>query len=393
MNSTEEYQTRVKQFQTKLQDNNIDAAIFFHQEEIFYFTGTGVHGTLIIPSNHEPIFLVRINFERGKKESFVNDVRPSEGMKTLVAVMNELYPGKKLKVGISFDVTTLQFFANLKRNFDKYDFSDIQHLVWSMRLKKSEWEISKIKQAANISYRAFEKGVEALENGMTEIELLKIIEQYSSKFGDEGNMVQRGSQNRLPFGVVAFGENTSVISGSWLTMTGSGVSASRPYGSGNRKIKNNDVVVIDKGTHSEGYHADEARTFVYGKATDKQKELHKILNHILDETIEFIRPGITIADIYNKAEKVAFSYGFKDEFMALGQYQFKYVGHGIGLEMDEPPLVSAFNNTIVEPGMVLAIEPKIIFPNEFGLTLEDTVVVTETGNEIVTSFPRDIFEI
>lgn len=389
----DEYEKRIEKLQQQLQAEETDGAIFFHPEEIFYFTGSGVHSVLLVPSHQPPILLVRINFERGKKDSYIADIRPSQGMNTLIDVIEEVYGEKKVVLGLSFDVTTLQFYSRLKKSLPQATFVDVQKIVWSLRLIKSNWEVSQMKNTALISRKGFEQAIEALQEGMTEIQFLKTIEKITSSYGDEGNMIQRGSSNRLPFGVVAFGENTSVISGNWLTMTGSGSSPSRPYGAGNRKIAQGDLVVIDKGTVSKGYHVDEARTFVFGKANQKQKELHKIVNEILDHTIESIRPGKRVADIYSKAEEIAFSYDLNKEFMGLGQYGFKYVGHGVGLEMDEPPLVSSFNEMILEPGMVLAIEPKVIFPNQFGLTIEDTVLVTETGVEILTSSSRDTLEI
>lgn len=388
-----EFELRIEKFQSKLQEEKLDGAIFFHTEELFYFTGTGVNGTLIIPSQGTPILLVRINYERGKADGFLSDVRPSDGMSTLIEAVKELYGEKNIELGISFDVTNVHFFKNLERNFPQVTFKDVQQIVWSLRLVKSEWEISQIRKAAEISYKGFEHGRKALYEGMTEVQFLKAIEMITTSFGDEGNMIQRGSNNRLPFGVVAFGENTSVISGNWMTMTSSGRSPSRPYGASERKLSEGDLVIIDKGTVYQGYHADEARTFVYGKANEKQKELHKILNDILDRTLESIYPGQRIADLYFKAEKIAESYGYKDEFMGLGQYNFKYLGHGVGLEIDEPPLISAYNKTETVPGMILAIEPKIIIPNQFGLTLEETILITNSGMEVLTSYPRERFEI
>ncbi|USK35899.1 Xaa-Pro peptidase family protein [Bacillus sp. F19] len=388
-----EFTNRIKKLQRRLQNENIDGAIFFQQEEIYYYSGTGVNSVLIVPSDQNPILLVRINYKLGKKDSYISDVRPSMGIRSIIETLKEVYAERKIVLGLSFDVININLFHNLQRNIPNASFVDVQPFVWSQRMIKSDFEIAQINMAADISIKGFDHALSILYEGMTEIQLQKLIEEVTYSYGDEGNMIQRGSNNRLSFGVVVSGENTSIISGNWMTMTGLGRSAIRPYGAGNRQISKGDLIIIDKGTIYQGYHADEARSFVLGKANDRQKNLQKILIEVLDSTIDLIRPGVLVSDIYQKAEATATSNGYKEEFMGLGQYGFKYVGHGIGLEIDEPPLISAFNHTALKPGMVLAIEPKFIFPNEFGLTMEESVLVTDSGYEILTKFPRDRFEV
>jgi len=388
-----EFNQRIGKLQKSLQEQNLDGALFFQSEDIFYFTGTGVNSVLVVPSNQEPILLVRINVEKGRMDSLISDVRPSNGLTTLVDVVNQVLGEKKLALGISFDVINLSFYHQLQRQFSNAVFCDIQPIVWCLRLIKSDWEIAQIKAAAEISYKGIEGAIGILKEGISEIKFQKSIEQIKVFYGDEGNMIQRGSNNRLPFGVVAFGKNTSIISGNWMTMTSMGRSPSRPYGAGNDQLEKGDLVVIDHGTVYQGYHSDEARTFIYGKADKRHKYLHSVVNELLEMAISEIRPGVSISEVYLQVEKLADRYGIKDQFMGLEQYGFRYIGHGIGLEIDEPPLVSAFNKKVLEPGMVLAIEPKLIFKNEFGITQEDTIVVTESGCEVITSFPHDRFEV
>lgn len=393
MENRQEVEQRILLLQQKLQEQQLDGALFFHTEDVYYFSGTGVNSVLLVPSNGKPIQLIRINVEKGKNDSFIEDIRRSTGLKTVKETVLEVFGDRKIRLGLSFDVISLSFFQQWRRQLTNVEFHDVQKTVWSLRTIKSPWEISQIKAAAEISCKSLGEAIGYLESGISEIQFQKTIELVKSRFGDDGTMLQRADRNRLPFGVAVFGKNTGIISGNWITMTGEGISPGRPYGAGHYQLTEGDLVVIDHGTVFQGYHADEARTFLYGKKDHRKKYYHDILNDILEETIDFIRPGLSISEVYLKAEQKAASYGLKDQFMGLDQYGFRYLGHGVGLEIDEPPLISALSQQEVKHGMVLALEPKFIFKNEFGLTQEDTIVVTDTGCEVITHFPRGRFEV
>ena len=166
-----------------------------------------------------------------------------------------------------------------------------------------------------------------------------------------------------------------------------------PYGPSLRKVRAGDLVCIDHGTMYRGYHSDEGRTFVVGKARDKQKRLFDIVRRAQDAAIAQVRPGVPAAEVYRAAWRVARDAGYEEYFMAYGQYGVEYLGHGLGLEIDEPPLVGPKTTTLLEEGMTLALEPKLIIPGWGGVDLEDTLVVTGDGCEVLTQGKRELVEV
>ncbi|MFW5905593.1 MAG: M24 family metallopeptidase, partial [archaeon] len=141
-----------------------------------------------------------------------------------------------------------------------------------------------------------------------------------------------------------------------------------------------------------GYHVDEARTFVIGEPTDRHRRVHDVLEEALEAAAAAIEPGAPISDVYDAAKGVVADTPFAESFMGLDRVGFEYVGHMVGLDADEKPLITPWEETPIEPGMTFAIEPKVLLDEE-GLTLEDTIVATESGSRRMTTTPRDLFEL
>lgn len=147
---------------------------------------------------------------------------------------------------------------------------------------------------------------------------------------------------------------------------------------------------MNKGARLKGYHSDEARTFVFGEPTAEQRKYWNILMEIQDAALEAVKPGVCAAEVYEAAKKVALKNKCGDYFMGYGLQGVEYVGHGVGLEADEPPLISSKNRTFIEEGMTLALEPKLVIFGRYGMDLENTVAVTSNGSELLCDYPRKL---
>jgi len=379
---------RIQQLQHRLRDRDVDAAVLNHPPDVYYFAGTGTQASLVVPASGNPALLVRINLDRARRDATVDDVRPSMGRHTILEVIEEV--GAKT-IGMACDVVPARLIDGLEAGSDgTLPVVDISDAILSVRGRKDEDEIAAIEAAADISQTCLEAVPDIVEPGVTETELQSELEKIKRQHGAEPEMVNRGWNMWNNFGITAAGPNTAEVSGFWVTITGSGMHAGRPYGASTYEIQDGDVIIVDHGTIVDGYHSDEARTFVVGEGRPEVESDAEVLFECLAAAKEVVEPGAPVSAPYERAFDVATAHGREDEFMALSQYGMEYVGHGVGLEIDEPPMIAGFNDETFEPGMTVALEPKFIYPDEWGATVEDTVLVTEDGSRTLTNTQREL---
>lgn len=167
---------------------------------------------------------------------------------------------------------------------------------------------------------------------------------------------------------------------------------SHPYASNNR-IRMGDLVVVDLGLNYHGYHADVARTYVVGRADAKQKHLFDVVLEIQNTVLQAVKPGVKGSELFQVARETALRAGVEEFFQGYGELQGDYIGHGVGLELDEPPTIDSKCTTLIRENMTLAFEPKVIIPGWGAIDLEDTIRVTASGYEFLSSIPRELFEV
>jgi len=384
--------SRVDALQDRLRETGVDVAVVVDPRNKLYLTDSGTAGTLVVPACGLPVHLVRINVERGRADSAIEDVRPSGGYRSVLEVVDECCDATTPTVGLELDVLPAEHYESYRSEFSAGSVVDVAPEILRLRERKSELELERIEAAADISRSVLEAVPDVVESGTTELELQAELERVKRAAGGENGMGFRAWDQLMNFGVVVSGLNTATVSGYWLSMTGSGPSAAQPYGAGHRKIEAGDVIVVDHGTVHRGYHADEARTFVMGEATARQRAIHDVLADAMDAAVAQLQPGTPIGDVYRAAEAVAERAGYADRFMMPDAYDVDFLGHMVGLEIDEEPLLTPREARPIEPGMVVAIEPKIML-EEYGIDLEDTFVVTEDGPRRLTSTPQQLFEV
>ena len=380
--------SRIKRLQRQLDEQGIDFAVIKNPTDVYYFTGTGTQATLIVPNDGEPTLLVRINYERAKRDCYIPDIRRSRGRQSVVELLEQHDPET---VGMALDIVPEQLVEGLvEAPSTEMDVLDCSSSLLETRQQKGETEVDAIEEAAAISEECLTAVPDLLEPGITEGELQSELEKIKRRNGAEPEMVFRQWNASNNFGVLASGPNTAEISGFWITNTGTGMHDGRPFGSSTRTISEGDVFLVDHGTLVDGYHSDEARTYVVGEGRSDVERDIDILFECLAAAKEAVEPGVSAGAPFNAAKAVAAEYDRADAFMALGQYGIEYVGHGVGLAIDEPPMLSPFSDVTLEAGMTLALEPKFIHNDQWGATVEDTVLVTDDGYRTLTNSPREL---
>jgi len=189
------------------------------------------------------------------------------------------------------------------------------------------------------------------------------------------------------------GEHLAVRGGHGLVVTGAGLSPASPYGPSHRRIRPGDLVVLDIGATCGGYTADESRTYVVGQATPAQAALFEVALEVEEVVLAALRPGTSVADVYAAAETTV-ARSAPPPFAPGDLTLPGFVGHGVGLELDEPPVLWSREETRVEAGMVLAVEVEVSTP-AFGLMakMEDTVVVEADGPRLLTNADRRLIQV
>lgn len=381
-----EYQARIDRLRAGAVRDTADAAVILHPRDLIYFTGIETAAQLVVPAVGTPTHLVQLNLGRVRAEGPVGDVRPSSGLRTLRDVLRALLPSGG-RVGVTLDVLPHHYAQRLAAMADGFELVDISDTVMGLRAVKSAAEVDVIRAAAGISRRSFELARAVARPGVAEFELQLEMQRLERGSGADEWMTHRGWNTHLGWGILCSGPRTAEVSGHWMTETGTGPSAAQPYGAGRRRFREGDLVLIDRGVVLHGYHCDEARTLVVGEPDERQARYWQALQSVLSEAVAAIRPGQPVSGVYDAAARAAADVGVGDFFMTRASHDFAYVGHGVGLEIDEPPLVAPRSRMPLRAGMVLALEPKVIVPGWGGLTLEDMVVVTEEGAQRLTSSP------
>ncbi len=388
-----EYQSRIQKFQKIMSENNIKLAVFNQNADLFYFTGSVQPLYLLIPAAGKPAVSARKAVKRIKEEAGFIDLEFFNNSKDLFKILGKFNVRKGEKIGFTYDTTSFATVSRILQYFPEAESTDISWESRFLRCIKSPSEIGYIKEAGNVIKKLPELVMSHFKPGMTELELSVVIESFLRLNGD-GGIHNRQEAVRLLAGLCSSGVNSLTGSKFDGICGGAGISPVTPYGASMTRIEKNIPVIIDYAFSSNGYHVDQTRMFSWGKPSDTVLKAYNAMLKVEEAVFESLKPGTTWTSVYEKSLKKAEELGYAEIFMGLGQEKVKFVGHGVGLELDEPPLLAPKMDYTIEKGMVIAIEPKVAIPDTGIIGIEDTVIIGENGIENITDCPNDwlVFE-
>jgi Xaa-Pro dipeptidase len=385
-----EIEKRIGKFQLKLKEKEIEAAIIAQNVDLFYFTGTCQKGYLIIPAEGEPLFLVNKSLKRAREESPLADVRFLQSFGNLPAALQENIPGPK-RIGLELDVLPAHLYLRLQKIFPQAQLVDISMAIRKLRMLKSPYEIEIFRQGAEISRQMLQAVPRFLKAGKQEVVFAAEIECFLRSLGHQGAVRMRQFNQETFYGHIMSGENLTYPTFFDGPTGGPGLSPAYPQGPGWKKIQEDEMVLVDYLTVYQGYCVDSTRFFFLGNnVPDLLQKAHQVTLAIQDEVIKTAKPGVYCSEIYKLACQLAADSGFKDYFMGHGEDQAPFVGHGVGLELDELPFIADRQDYPLQEGMVFALEPKMIIPGLGATGVENTLLVTDQGLEKITVYPEDI---
>ncbi|MCF8127726.1 MAG: Xaa-Pro peptidase family protein [Deltaproteobacteria bacterium] len=384
-----EVYNRVQRFQKRLSAKGLDGALIVEKTDLYYFSGTKQDGHLFIPAEDEPVLMVRKDFERAVSESPLEEILPLPGYSVLPHLISKgggLYPRR---MGLEMDVLPASRYFLYQKLFPKAELVDVSRLIRETRMVKSDYEIARIRAAAEMADGMYEKIPEFLTTPRTELELSIWVEAYYRKRGHPGIVSTRGFNLDAIYGHIMAGRNAAMPSASPGPTGGKGLGPFYSQGAGWEEILPHTPILIDYCASLDGYVADSTRIFSIGELKPHLVDAHEVMLEIQATLMRLGVPGAKAEDLYRAALAIVEKNGLMEGFMGIPK-GVPFVAHGIGLELDEWPVIGKGSKTVLEAGMVIAMEPKAVFPGEGVVGIENTLLVTEKGLERVTRFPDGI---
>ena len=357
--------TKINQIQSYLKEHELDMAFITTPDNVFYFSQfkSNPHerllGVMIFQDATPVLVCPKMEVPDAINSGWQYDVighldtdQPFQLMKEKVHSNNVSVN----KVAIEKSHLTVERLEALQHVFPQAQFVRLDEKINDMRVIKDEMELEKLRKAARLADYAVEVGCKEIAEGKTEMQILTAIE---NAIKDKGYKM------------------------SFDTMVLSGPKTASPHGTpGERKIQKGDLILFDLGVEYEGYCSDITRTVAFGNVSDAQKEIYHLVRTANEKAIEAVKPGVSAMDIDKTARDVITDGGYGEDFSHR-------LGHGLGISVHEFPSMTGTNDLQLKAGMVFTIEPGI-YNNIAGVRIEDDVVVTETGVEVLTKYTKEL---
>ena len=376
---------RMKRFRARMdaENPNWELAAFFGRVNQYYFTGTMQDGLLLVPRAGEPVFWVRRSFERAGAESLFPDIRP---MKSFRDAAPAAAAAARQVIHLETELVPFALVQRFRKHFPGKEVASLDAPAARVRAVKSPYELAIMERCGAIHRRIMEDSVPTmLREGMNEAEFA--CELYSL-------MVREGHQGTVRFGMfnvdivvaqLGFGEN-SIYPTSFDGPGGCvGIGPAAPVlGSRDRKLQKGDLVFVDIGCGVDGYSTDKTMTYMFGRPlADEVIAVHRRCVELERRLASWLKPGAIPAEIYSQTMK-SLDPEFLKNFMGFGNRRANFLGHGVGLQIDEPPVIAEGFDEPLAGGMVLALEPKKGVPGVGMVGSENTYLVTPDGGRSLT---------
>lgn len=382
-----EIDNRIKGLQSRMGD--LDGALIFHAVNLCYFSGTSQDGLLYIPREGEPIAMARKSFERARQESPL-DVKPLKSLRTLKEDLGISSAGAK--IGLELDVLPYNNYTRVSKSLGDAKLVDVSEEIKHLRSVKSAFELELVKEAARILDAGIASIPDFIEEGMREIDVASRVESVMRSMGHQGSLRFRRFNSIVPLGHLMSGPEAAVPSFLASPTGGKGTSLLFPQGPGFRKIRRNEPIFADFAGIYNGYIADETRIISLGPLPAKLQDAFDASLEILEALSRELRPGRTGREIFKLSEAMGAELGYADFLGGPPDGKCGFVGHGVGLELDEYPVIGPLDHPI-QSNMTVAMEPKMIYPGIGVVGLEDTFLTSENGAVSLTKLPREIIQV
>jgi len=366
-----EYKNRVTRTQKLMGENNLEILLLTSPHNFRYFTGLDSYfwespsrpWFILLTQKNDPIAVVPSIGENALKKTWIKNIEtwesPNPDDEGITKLINVILSISKEKCSIGCEMGKESFlrmfikdFNKLTNSLPKHKFVDGSSIIWKLRMIKSDEEINKIKKITKIASKAFDNLYNEIYIGQSEIEITRIMKKKLLELGADYTLYMSCASGPGGYDQIICDPS-------------------------DRKLQNGDILVIDTGTTLDGYFCDFDRNFGFGKIDEKALKAYNLLWEATEMGIKAAKPGNTCKDINQVMQKTLKQNNSTNN---IGR-----MGHGLGLQLTEPPSIMSNDNTLIEENMILAIEPCLEYEPGKMLVLEENILITNNGNQILTS--------
>jgi Xaa-Pro dipeptidase len=375
-----ELEFRCSKLQKYMVADGLDAVIIVQNADLFYFSGTVQSGCLYIPATGQPLYMVRKEFSRARMESGLKEVVAFGSLKDIPDRLAEYGYPEPRRIGLELDVLPVNFLERFRKAYPTAKYVDATPIIRRVRMIKSAYEIHLLKDAADQVDVVFRRACEVIREGVTDLEVAAELEFAARKEGHQGLIRMRGFNSEIFYGQIFSGVDSAVPAYADTPLGGMGLNTSFGQSTGLKRIERNEPIVVDFAGCVDGYLCDQTRVFAIGGISNRLRKAYDDMLKIQERMKEITSAGTPWGSIYDECLALAGELGYADSFMGAAGAQVSFIGHGLGIEIDEYPFIArGFKDMTMEAGMVFAFEPKVVFPCEGAIGIENTFYLSSDG--------------
>ena len=382
-----EINLRIEAIRTCMASQGIDAILLTDNANIFYTLGRVVNGWTYIPAAGTPIYFIRR--PEGLKGDNVCHIHKPE---LIPAELEKLGYTLPTKLGLELGTTPYLTIERLKAIFPDAEIADASAVMRCVRAVKTDFELDLLRQSGIKHERVYQRIPHLFHTGMSDIELQIEIERVARLEGCLGQFRISGESMELFMANVLAGNNADNPTPYDFAMGGAGLDPSLPVGADGSIITPGMAVMVDANGNFTGYMTDMTRVYSCGELSSEAVKAHQCSIDICRELEKIGRPGTKASDMYARAVEIVRAAGLERHFMGYTQ-KAGFIGHGVGIEINELPVIAPRSRDILAEHNVLALEPKFVVPGVGAVGIENTYIVTTDGLEKITNSPEEIIDL
>lgn len=387
MKLSDDLKIRKNKLLQKIEETGADACLLTTNVNLFYITGCIYTGYYYLSKSGTEFNFVK----RANSTSLDNTIsirKPEQIVEEL------LKNGQKLpeKVLLETDAIPYNECKRIIASLNIQQVIDASGIMRNIRSIKTDYEVTQARECAKQHEAVYKLIPSLFKRGMTDIELQIEIEKQMRLHGSIGIFRSYGENMDIHMGSLLVGDNAGTPSPFDYALGGKGTSASLPLGASGVKIEEGQTIMVDMAGNYRSWMTDMTRVFSVGKTSDLAYKAHQVSIDINNAILNVAKPGVSCALLYEMAMELAKQNNLEDYFMGTEQ-QAKFIGHGVGLEINEPPVLTPRSKELLMPNIIFALEPKFVIPEIGAVGIENTYLVTNDGIENLTVFEENIIEL
>lgn len=379
----DEQNRRLSALRAAMNDASIPCALFHNNANIYYLTGRVFRGYIFVDLLHEGV-LYLLRRPSTLHHSDEGSLKLISRFSDIPAAIAEYHGEKPGNIALELDSLSYSDTTKLQKTLETESSSNISPLIRRVRSVKTERELEMLRESGEKQTLVYRHIPELYKEGMTDIELQIEIERDSRLHGCLGQFRIAGDEMELFMGNVLTGDNADTPSPYDFAMGGQGMDPSLPVGANGTLIRPGIPVMVDVNGNYTGYMTDMTRCYYTGELPERVAELNKLSADICAELASMMIPGTPASSLYERAAQMAAEAGMSDYFMGHRSHA-GFVGHGVGIEINELPVIAPRSKDILVENNVIALEPKFVIPGIGAVGIENTYIVRKNGGEQITN--------